>query len=231
MMAEAGDVISYYQMCALENMSMRRGMSFRPRGRTSVLLMSRRPRAPYKDRVEDNGKSLIYEGHDNPVPANGKKPKEVDQESRTSDGKLTQNGLFFEAAQSYKATYSTPEVVRVYEKIRTGIWVFNGHFSLTDAWTESSEGRQVFKFRLKLLDDTEPVDLGVKDVDRTRIIPSPIKLEVWKRDAGKCVKCGSADNLHFDHIIPYSLGGTSTDANNIQLLCARHNLQKHDRIE
>jgi HNH endonuclease len=230
-MAETGDVISYFQMCALENMNMRRGMNFRPRGRTSVLLMSVRPGAPYKDRVEDNGKTLIYEGHDDPVPPDGRKPKEADQQSRTPDGKLTQNGLFFDAAERYKAHESGPEVVRVYEKIRAGIWVYNGHFELNDAWTESSGGRRVFKFRLRLVDDVEEGTVGVRDVDRTRIIPSPVKLEVWKRDAGKCVKCGSTDNLHFDHIIPYSWGGTSLDAKNIQLLCARHNLQKHDRIE
>jgi hypothetical protein len=92
--------------------------------------------APYKDRVQDNGRTLIYEGHDNPVPSNGRKPKEVDQESRTPDGKPTQNGLFYESAQRYKTKGS-----------------------------------------------------------------------------------------------PYSLGGTSLDAKNIQLLCVRHNLQKRDRIE
>lgn len=193
--------------------------------------MSRRPGAPYDDQVQDNGKTLIYEGHDNPVPANGKKPKEVDQEAKFCDGKLTQNGMFYEAAQAYKKDRSSPEMVRVYEKIRTGIWVYNGHYELIDAWMQSSEGRQVFKFRLRLLDDVEPFQLSSGDLDHTRIIPSQIKLDVWKRDEGKCVVCGRNDNLHFDHIIPYSRGGTSLDAKNIQILCARHNLQKHDRIE
>ena len=62
------------------------------------------------------------------------------------------------------------------------------------------------------------------------MIPSGVKLEVWKRDGGRCVQCGATDNLHFDHIIPYSRGGTSLRADNIQLLCARHNLAKRDRI-
>jgi len=31
--------------------------------------------------------------------------------------------------------------------------------------------------------------------------------------------------------VPYSKGGTSLLADNIQLLCARHNIQKRDRIE
>jgi 5-methylcytosine-specific restriction endonuclease McrA len=38
-----------------------------------------------------------------------------------------------------------------------------------------------------------------------------------------------SDNL--DHIIPWSKGGSSNIADNIQLLCGRHNLEKHDKIE
>jgi 5-methylcytosine-specific restriction endonuclease McrA len=69
-----------------------------------------------------------------------------------------------------------------------------------------------------------------QDVELTRLIPTTVKLQVWKRDRGRCVKCGAVDNLHFDHVIPYSLGGSSLVADNVQLLCARHNLAKRDRI-
>ena len=193
--------------------------------------MSTRPGAPYKDRVEEDGKVLIYEGHDNPRPLNGRAPKEVDQEPRNPDGSLTQNGMFYNAAVAYKNGGSQPEVVRVYEKIKTGIWVYNGLFSLLDAWLEQLGGRKVFKFRLKLMEDDATISIERKDLEHTRLIPSFVKLEVWRRDAGKCVKCGSKDNLHFDHVIPYSRGGTSLDTKNIQLLCARHNLEKRDRIE
>ena len=62
------------------------------------------------------------------------------------------------------------------------------------------------------------------------MIPSDVKLAVWKRDRGRCVACGSTDNLHFDHVLPYSKGGSSLLAENVQLLCARHNLAKSDRI-
>ena len=230
-MFKAGDVISYLQMCAEENTSFRRGMNFGRKGKPSVILMSTRPGAPYKDRVEENGRVLISEGHDNPVPSDGRKPKEVDQESRTPEGSLTQNGLFYEAALRYKDGNSAAEIVKVYEKIRTGIWVYNGLFKLLDASTVVSEGRRVFKFRLDLVGAMEAIESGRKELEDTRIIPSPVKLEVWKRDGGKCVKCGSRNNLHFDHIIPYSRGGTSLYAKNIQLLCVRHNLEKHDKIE
>ena len=131
-----------------------------------------------------------------------------------------------------KTAKADPERVRVYEKIHSGIWVYNGLFRLTDAWQEQSQGRTVFRFRLELLPDQQgDIVAQSLDLDHNRLIPSVVKLEVWRRDNGRCVKCGSTDNLHFDHIIPYSRGGSSLVAANIQLLCARHNLEKHDRIE
>ena len=66
---------------------------------------------------------------------------------------------------------------------------------------------------------------------RRRPIPTAVKLEVWRRDSGKCAICGATDELHFDHVVPYSKGGTSLVAENIQLLCARHNIAKRDRIQ
>ena len=69
-----------------------------------------------------------------------------------------------------------------------------------------------------------------KRATRRRIIPTRVKLAVWKRDGGKCVKCGASDELHFDHDLPWSKGGASITEENVQLLCARHNLEKHDRI-
>jgi len=89
----------------------------------------------------------------------------------------------------------------------------------------------VFKFRLEVDPDTMPViDSREPRLEQNRLIPTDVKLAVWKRDQGKCVECGSSDNLHFDHIIPYSRGGSSLVAENIQLMCARHNLAKHDKI-
>jgi hypothetical protein len=82
-------------------------MNFRQGGRDSVILMGERRGAPYADRVEENGRVLIYEGH---------------------------------------------------------------------------------------------------DVARTP------KLAVWKRDGGKCIQYGSRDNLRFDYIIPFSLGGFRVDS-------------------
>ena len=60
---------------------------------------------------------------------------------------------------------------------------------------------------------------------------SSVKKEVWRRDGGKCVICDATDELHFDHDVPYSKGGTSITAENVRILCARHNLEKSDKIE
>src|SRR5205085_7949099 len=120
------------------------------------------------------------------------------------------------------------ERVRVFEKIRDGIWVYNGLFDLIDGWRENAGKRVVYKFKLQLIDEAYPTiqsdDRSISDHDR--VIPTAVKLEVWKRDRGACVKCGSKQNLHFDHIIPYSLGGSSKDAVNIQILCGKHNVAK-----
>jgi len=56
-------------------------------------------------------------------------------------------------------------------------------------------------------------------------IPDDVKIFVWQRDKGRCVKCGGASNLEFDHIIPLAMGGSNT-ARNIQLLCERCNRSK-----
>jgi hypothetical protein len=66
---------------------------------------------------------LIYEGHDKPRVRGGADPKTLDQESQTPRGSLTQNGLFFDAAHRYRDGGQSAELVKVYEKVRTGIWV------------------------------------------------------------------------------------------------------------
>ena len=229
-----GDIISYLEMCNAEGVNLQRGMNFHLRGNVSVILMSLRQNAPYADRVESDGKVLIYEGHDVPKTPDNPIPKVVDQPMCNPTGTLTQNGLFFNAAELYKKDKQKAEMVKVYEKLHRGIWVFNGVFSLIDAWKETSNTRQVYKFRLELTESNNNENDAIENqttLEHNRIIPPQVKLAVWKRDKGKCVICGKAENLHFDHIIPYSKGSSSLVAENIQLLCARHNLEKRDRIE
>lgn len=64
---------------------------------------------------------------------------------------------------------------------------------------------------------------------RRERIPDPVRLFVWQRDSGKCVKCGSTEKLEFDHIIPVVKGGSNTERN-IQLLCEACNRSKGANI-
>jgi hypothetical protein len=114
-MFKSGDVISYLDMCREEGVNLQRGMNFRLRGGLSVILMSLRAGAPYADRIEENGKILIYEGHDIPSLKDGPKPKSVDQPEKNPGGGLTQNGLFYKAATEYKKGELKAKIVKVYE--------------------------------------------------------------------------------------------------------------------
>ncbi len=228
----ANEIISYLEMCSREGVQLQRGMNYWVNRPYSVVLMSQRSDAPYSDTILDDGQTLIYEGHDEPRNSKNPDPKQVDQPQYTPTGRLTENGRFFEAAQDFKLTNAPARRVRVYEKLFAGLWAYNGTFELIDAWISQETRRAVFKFKLTVSE--EVADMGIRgnpELSHTRMIPSPVKQAVWKRDSGKCRMCGATDNLHFDHIIPYSKGGSSLVAENIQLLCARHNLQKHDRIE
>ena len=224
---QPGDIISYAEL-VYEEGSYQKGMNFRTKNNYSILLMSVRPNAPYADRVEENGRILIYEGHNCHKNINID-PKKVDQPEFMPNGRtLTENGKFLRAVQDYK-NGKPAEIVKIYEKIKSGIWVYNGFFKLVDAWQEESNGRKVFKCKL-IMTDVKTNNLSNQILDHSRLIPAQVKQEVWKRDKGACVQCGSKVNLHFDHIIPFSKGGSSNTAKNIQLLCAKCNLAKHDKI-
>lgn len=227
----SNEIISYFEMCQREGTSLQKGMNFGIGHNYSVILVSFRPNAPYRDRQEEDGMTLIYEGHDVAKSSLNTNPKTLDQPQFNPTGSLTENGKFHNAAQEYKKGDRTPEIVKVYEKIRPGIWSYNGLFVLVDSWQENDSFRSVFKFKLNTYDSEEiAYNKPIKSIERRRVIPTWVKREVWKRDGGKCVICGATDELHFDHILPFSKGGTSITPENVQLLCARHNIQKSNKI-
>ena len=59
----------------------------------------------------------------------------------------------------------------------------------------------------------------------TGTIPAEVKSEVWQRDGGKCVKCGSKEQLLFDQTIPVKNGAVIT-ARNIKIVCKSCNQGK-----
>jgi hypothetical protein len=150
----------------------------------------------------------------------------MDQPYASPSGTLTENGKFYNAAENYKEGKREPAKIKVYRKIRPGVWVDMGLYNLIDGYTRSDGRRDVFKFLLEPTFEEIEENTDYGDLLHNRSIPGDVQREVYERDKGKCTKCGSTENLHFDHILPFSKGGSSKVTSNIQLLCAKHNLQK-----
>jgi 5-methylcytosine-specific restriction endonuclease McrA len=73
-------------------------------------------------------------------------------------------------------------------------------------------------------DPLQPVD-PKPDTHSGPSPPSMPKHAVFRHDRGQCVECGSDFDIQYDHVIPLSMGGSST-VENLQLLCATCNRRK-----
>jgi len=230
-------IIAYPEMSYREGMTLQKGMNFLPHKPYSIILMSVRKGAPYHDQWHAATGVLEYEGHDLPKSGRARSPdpKKTDQPLALPSGKLTENGRFFQAADEYKAGTKPARIVQVYEKIADGIWCDRGKHELIDAEVKAvpagkGKTRQVCRFSLKpaagvVLNPEEDRELAL-----SRQIPTAVKVEVYKRDKGACVTCGKKENIHYDHNLPFSKGGTSLTAENVQLLCMNCNLKKSAKI-
>jgi HNH endonuclease len=222
------EIISYPELVAREKANLQKGMNFGIRPGYSIILMSVRRGAPYHDRIDLERNLLIYEGHD-VHRSPGVDAKRADQPIATPRGAPTENGKFYRAAKDAAEGRREPERVKVYEKIQRGVWSDKGFFDLVDAEIAERNGRKVFDFFLRPV--RERAILPDAELPASRLIPTEVKVAVWKRDHGKCVLCASKKNLHYDHDLPYSKGGSSITVANVRLLCAKCNLRKSAKIE
>jgi len=65
---------------------------------------------------------------------------------------------------------------------------------------------------------------------RRKEISSGLRKRIMERDAYRCRRCKSWTDLHIDHVLPVSAGGTN-DPDNLQVLCAKCNLSKGAKVE
>jgi 5-methylcytosine-specific restriction endonuclease McrA len=108
-------------------------------------------------------------------------------------------------------------------------WVVSYLLELVRIYAQARESSERITFdmvtqALKTMESDEQAN------QRREAIPSEVKREVWRRDEGKCAKCGSRENLEYDHIIPVAKGGSNT-VRNIELLCEACNRSKSDSIQ
>lgn len=92
-----------------------------------------------------------------------------------------------------------------------------------------SELEYLFSFLSQVV---EPTFSGEPDPEGTRpsrYITAEVRRDVWRRDRGRCVECGSRERLEFDHVIAVANGGSNT-ARNVQVLCEDCNRRKSDKI-
>jgi len=205
------DIISFYDLVKKHGM-VQRGISYSK----GVILMSGRKDAPYVDKEIDG--QIVYEGED---VFGARNKKKIDQE--LSKG----NKALYDAVKDYIEGKRGAAPLHVYEKIGQGKWIDRGEFKLVGVRKVFDGKRNVYRFLLSAgHEKTEKVARKKKSREH---IPSEVQIKVWKRDNGKCVLCGSTENLHFDHIIPVSKGG-SNSVDNIQILCSKCNLKKSDKI-
>jgi hypothetical protein len=116
------------------------------------------------------------------------------------------------------------------------IWLFRNRVVLVEAPETSSPAEVVVAVKHAVLSQERDFARMQSDIDRFQRfaeaantprdpIPTAVKVFVWRRDQGRCIKCGSTENLEFDHIIPQVKGGSNTERN-IQLLCLACNRSK-----
>ncbi len=111
--------------------------------------------------------------------------------------------------------------------------MFEIRIDLGQIWQMFKTTWQIWTFILVFGISIELINLFFRKLSRRKLeqkgqrmgIPREVQREVYERDDGKCVYCGSIKNLEFDHIIPLVKGGSNT-TKNIQLLCQKCNRKK-----
>lgn len=113
-------------------------------------------------------------------------------------------------------------------------YAYRGHLYLVEPNIESPEDvglhvRDKYERDVKSLARIRANLAEAPKLSSRERIPENVRTEVWRRDEGKCQRCGSNERLEYDHIIPVSKGGSNT-VRNIQLLCEHCNRSKHGNL-
>jgi hypothetical protein len=150
-------------------------------------------------------------------------------------GSLSLDSLLKDSAP-YDPDHQEPLQLIAFDESSNGIWVFRRKFIRVEDAGGVSRDELLLRIKHAVLREEKLLARIAREIKafenmerissaRRERIPEAVRLFVWQRDEGKCVKCGAQERLEFDHIIPLASGGSNTERN-IQLLCERCNREK-----
>lgn len=107
-----------------------------------------------------------------------------------------------------------------------GIWLYRGYVVKVTG-TPADQDELALRIEHAVLRQRKALDrlrrelqAGTETPGDQETIPEDVRLLVWQRDGGRCVKCGSRRRLAFRRVIPAREGGGNA-ASNVQLICQR----------
>ena len=183
-MVPHSEILTYPELCGIAGGIIQKGINVRYKRKQTILLMSQRTNAPYPDHFDLQKNVLYYVGHDVRKTPETPFPKDIDQPLLNEKGTPSDNSKLIDFVKKHKQG-EAPEKIRIFEKIQSGIWADKGLFELIDYGEEKDTKRNIFVFVLKPI-PTESKDALITDFEHTRLIPTEVKVEVWKRDKGEC---------------------------------------------
>lgn len=205
-------ILSTNELLAREGINLLKSMNFREEPLLSVFLVLPREGDAYRDYWNSETGIYSFQGHDSTtVEAGGKSP---DQLLMYADGRVTENGKFYKAANEYvDRVRKMPREIQVYEKLDPGVWFDKGIFELVGAFRDKEAERTVFSFTL------QPSQTDAAYFDSTllkeRMLPASVKAALWAQGSGRCTVCGSEKSLRF-------VSQVTDTGESLSLICAPH---------
>lgn len=129
---------------------------------------------------------------------------------------------------------ASKEVVPILEENQRKLWLYGDRFYWADSDLSKEDIYALIRAKERRTEKAlanAHLQMQVEESGkRSRaVIPREVREAVFIRDEGKCVDCGSRFEIQYDHILPFSRGGSNSESN-ICLRCGDCNRRKSDSL-